>query len=85
MISISWKRINKRWDLDETRLFDWQMFNKLKKKILENIFFYEFIFFQPPDHQLASIGAFVVPTVLILHNIHRPLKEVMDVAEKFYR
>ena len=43
------------------------------------------IVFQPPDKQLAVIGAFVVPTVVILRNITRPVEEVMKAAEKFYR
>lgn len=38
-----------------------------------------------PDHQLEVIGAFVMPTSIILHNIHRPLHEVIDVTKKFVR
>ena len=42
-------------------------------------------FLQPPDKQLGVIGSFVVPSAIILHYIDRPLQEVMNIAEMFYR
>ena len=37
------------------------------------------------DTQLDVIGAFVVPTAIILHNIHRPIEEVTRVTQELYR
>ncbi|CAK8698537.1 unnamed protein product [Clavelina lepadiformis] len=36
------------------------------------------------DTQLDVIGAFVVPTAIILHNIHRPIEEVTRVTQELY-
>ena len=44
-----------------------------------------FYIFKPADSQLETIGAFVMTSSIILHNIHRSFEEVLQETKQFIK